>query len=311
MKLNRVSDYFFKYLLGNEQNKQLSLHFINSALGNGQQLFTDVEFLNKDMDPVHLGNKLVKLDIRAKVNTGQQIEIEMQVCSYKFMVERSLYYWSKMYSSQLPEGEKYSRLKPCISVSMLDFELLKDAPEWYNIYMLRAKNLESPLTDHQKMIFLELPKLEKKLESTPFAELSPIEQWGAYFTGKVGNAEMEAIPIMKSALEAESKFTENERMMYINDMREKAIRDYYSGMEDAKEEGIAIGVKRGREEGREQGREEGRAEGVAIGAEETSKKKDAETVKLLLIAGMDNAFIKTIVHSYTDEAIDAIRKELA
>ena len=51
--------------------------------------------------------------------------------------------------------------------------------------------------------------------------------------------------VMKDVAKAENAFTNDETMRYKYMLREKAIRDYYSGLADAKQEGMEIGEKRG------------------------------------------------------------------
>ena len=67
--------------------------------------------------------------------------------------------------------------------------------------------------------------------------------------------------VMKDAAKAENAFTSDKTMRYKYMLREKAIRDYYSGLDDAKQEGIEIGEKRGEERGRKLGIEQGLAQG--------------------------------------------------
>ena len=67
--------------------------------------------------------------------------------------------------------------------------------------------------------------------------------------------------VMKDAAKAENAFTSDETMRYKYMLREKAIRDYYSGLDDARQEGVKQGLAQGREEGLAQGREEGLAQG--------------------------------------------------
>ena len=55
--------------------------------------------------------------------------------------------------------------------------------------------------------------------------------------------------VMKDVAKAENAFTNDETMRYKYMLREKAIRDYYSGLADAKQEGMEIGEKRGEERG--------------------------------------------------------------
>ena len=78
--------------------------------------------------------------------------------------------------------------------------------------------------------------------------------------------------VMKNVAKAENAFTSDETMRYKYMLREKAIRDYYSGLDDARQEGVKQGLAQGREEGLAQGREQGlaqgREQGLAQGREE-------------------------------------------
>ncbi len=68
--------------------------------------------------------------------------------------------------------------------------------------------------------------------------------------------------VMKDAAKAENAFTSDETMRYKYMLREKAIRDYYSGLDDARQEGIEIGIAQGREQGLAQGREQGEQQAI-------------------------------------------------
>ena len=59
--------------------------------------------------------------------------------------------------------------------------------------------------------------------------------------------------VMKDVAKAENAFTSDEMMRYKYMLREKAIRDYYSGLDDARQEGVKQGLAQGREEGLAQG----------------------------------------------------------
>ena len=109
-KFNRLNDLYFKKLLGDKKRKNLTLSFLNGILNkDDENYFTDITFLDKDNEPLTLDGKLSKLDIRADLNDGTQVDIEVQVCPFKLMAERSLYYWSKMYSEQLEKGAEYKK----------------------------------------------------------------------------------------------------------------------------------------------------------------------------------------------------------
>ena len=51
--------------------------------------------------------------------------------------------------------------------------------------------------------------------------------------------------VMKDVAKAENAFTSDETMRYKYMLREKAIRDYYSGLDDARQEGVKQGLAQG------------------------------------------------------------------
>lgn len=59
---------------------------------------------------------LPTVDVLVQLKSGVQIDLEMQVESYEFWENRSIYYASKMYTEQIKEGEDYDKLKKCIQV---------------------------------------------------------------------------------------------------------------------------------------------------------------------------------------------------
>ena len=264
IKINRMNDFYFKYLLGSEQRKHLTIQFLNAVLyDNEETQITDVRFMDKDQDPNFEHEKLSKLDILAQTNTGMQIDIEVQVLKHAYLSERFLYYWAGLYGSQLKEKERYTQLKPTVSIILLDFEYLPETA-WHNIYHICNDISKQRLTDHFAMHFIEI----KKFKYSDIKKLTKLGTWAAYFSN-CDAKEMEVLAMkntaMKDVAKAETAFTRDESMRYKYMLREKAIRDYYSGLADAKQEGMEIGQKQGIEIGEKRGREMGIAEGKAQG----------------------------------------------
>ena len=267
LKINRMNDFYFKYLLGSEQRKHLTIQFLNDVLyENEETQIEDVVFLDKDQDPDFEHEKLSKLDILAQTNTGAQIDIEVQVLKHSYLSERFLYYWAGLYGSQLKEKEQYTQLKPTISIILLDFDYLPETA-WHNIYHICNDISKQRLTDHFAMHFIEI----KKFTYSDIKKLTKLGTWAAYFSN-CDEKEMEVLTmsntVMKDVAKAENAFTNDETMRYKYMLREKAIRDYYSGLDDAKQEGIEIGEKRGEERGRKLGLAEGKELGIAQGREQ-------------------------------------------
>ena len=243
-KFNRLNDLYFKKLMGDKNRKKLTLSFLNSILDkNETNCFVDITFLDKDNEPLALDGKLSKLDIRADLNDGTQVDIEVQVCPFKLMAERSLYYWSIMYSEQLDKGAEYKKLKKAITINLLDFNYLENEQDWHNIYNLLNTKSYKQLTDHIELHFLELSKFTLK----DMRKIRTSEAWLAYFSGKYTKEELEEIamttPVIKEVVEFENTFLQDKIERRAYEQREKAIKDYYSYMNSYKEEGRAEGIQ--------------------------------------------------------------------
>ena len=267
LKINRMNDFYFKYLLGSEQRKHLKIQFLNDVLyENEETQIEDVIFLDKDQDPDFEHEKLSKLDILAQTNRGTQIDIELQVLKHSYLSERFLYYWAGLYGSQLKEKEQYTQLKPTISIILLDFDYLPETA-WHNIYHICNDISKQRLTDHFAMHFIEI----KKFTYSDIKKLTKLGTWAAYFSN-CDEKEMEVLTmsntVMKDVAKAENAFTSDETMRYKYMLREKAIRDYYSGLDDARQEGVKQGLEQGLAQGREEGLAQGREQGLTQGREQ-------------------------------------------
>jgi len=97
-----------------------------------------------------------------------------------------------------------------------------------------------------------------------------LERWLAYFSNKLNEAETEALAMSEAAIQeamkAEYVFMQDEIERWQYEQREKAIRDYISGMRSSQREGM----RRGMEEGLKQGLEQGLEQGLKQGIEQTS-----------------------------------------
>jgi len=284
---NRLNDLYFKKLLGDKKRKNLTLSFLNGVLNkDDENYFTDISFLDKDNEPLTLDGKLSKLDIRADLNDGTQVDIEVQVCPFKFMAERSLYYWSKMYSEQLEKGAEYKKLKKAIAINLLAFDYLEDEQDWHNIYNLLNEKSHKKLTDHIEIHFLELPKFTLK----DMRKIRASEAWIAYFSGKYSKKELEEIamktPAIKEAVEFEDTFLQDKIERRAYEQREKAIRDYYSYMSAFKEEGLQQGL--------EQGLQQGMQKGLYQQAIQTAKNMLKDKVDIKLISKYTNLSVEEI-----------------
>ncbi|WP_234344000.1 Rpn family recombination-promoting nuclease/putative transposase [Selenomonas massiliensis] len=84
-----------------------------------------------------------------------------------------------------------------------------------------------------------------------------LERWLAYFSNKLNETETEALAMSEAAIQeamkAEYVFMQDEIERWQYEQREKAIRDYISGMRAWRREGLKQGIEQGIKQGIEQG----------------------------------------------------------
>ena len=87
-------------------------------------------------------DKLGILDVKAILNNSITCDIEMQLVEKDNLEERILFYWSKMYISNIHKNDNYNKLNKCIAILIANFELdnLKDIPKGHTEWKLREKN---------------------------------------------------------------------------------------------------------------------------------------------------------------------------
>ncbi len=248
------SDIFIKYLLGSEKNKDLLISFINAVITDSNfNKIVDVEIKN----PFNIKNfpidKESILDIKATDEHKRQYNIEVQTSGNDSFKLRSLYYWAKIYSSQLIEGEIYPKLTPCICINILNFNLLKDTETYHNCFLLReTDNPEYVLTDHLILHFLELTKLKEKIDT------NKLIKWLLYMKYEGRKEDLMQILIkddteITKAHNEYKNFTQDKKLREIYDARVRWKMDHDTDIAIAKQEGKIEGKIEGKKEGIEEG----------------------------------------------------------
>lgn len=244
IKVNMLNDVFFKSLLCDDRHKELTLNFLNSILNRtGNEAFYDIEFLDKEIDPIIEAGKVSILDIRAKMNDDTYVNVEVQIAKPVDMKKRAMFYWSKLYSYQIGKGEDYSLLKDVISINLLNFILFKEHKRCHSSCHITDDFDKNTVIKDFEMHFIELPKFK----ISDIKRLKKSEKWFALFSNRCTDEELEEIamsePSIKKALEYQDYFMHDEKLRYKYELQEKAIRDYNSSMRASKQEGIQEGIQ--------------------------------------------------------------------
>src|SRR5580658_5935070 len=125
-------DYAFKHLFGRDSTRPILIDLLDQILSPGPgHHIQDVELLNPYNPKESLDDKLSILDIKARDQSGRQINVEMQMRLNAYFRSRIIYYQAKFHQQQMHEGDKYSVLKPTISIVFLNEVLFPEVADYH------------------------------------------------------------------------------------------------------------------------------------------------------------------------------------
>ena len=247
--LNPKIDFVFKKIFGSEEHPEILISFLNAVL-KPQKPIVSVEIKNSDLEKEYIEDKFSRLDVKALTSNKEIINIEIQLKNEYNMIQRSLYYWSKLYEEQLSEGDRYDKLSRTVCINILDFKYLKN-DRFHNGYRLKEIETNEELTDLQEIHFIEIPKL-KRFESTEEI-VDLLEGWVEFLRDPESEVIRKLEMSNKEIREAKDELyrlsrNSKERELYY--LREKSLRDEISALANAKEKGLKEGLKQGLFEGK-------------------------------------------------------------
>ena len=242
--LNPKIDFVFKKIFGSEKHPGVLISFLNAVLKPKNNI-TDVEIKNTDIDKSYIEDKFSRLDVKAVTSKNEIINIEIQLKNEYNMIQRSLYYWSKLYEEQLEEGDRYDKLCRKVCINILDFKYLKN-DRFHNGYRLKEIETNEELTDLEEIHFIEIPKLKKINSEKDIVDV--LEGWVEFLRDPESEVVRKLEMTNKEIREAKDELyrlsmDEKERALYF--IREKSIRDEISALANAEEKGMERGIKKG------------------------------------------------------------------
>ena len=312
--MNPKIDLIFKKLFGSEENKDILLSLINAILPDEQQI-KELALKNPYNVSDYAEGKLSILDIKAEDEKGDLYDIEMQIKGNTFYGRRTLYYWAKIYGSQLDDEKikadekienirkkkSYSELNKCIVISLMNFEFFEDN-RYHRCFMLKDRETSETHADlnYLDLYFVELEKFETKYQGVK----TVLDRWIA-FLNNADRYSRENLPAELAEIASIKKANEKLSIMYLDkkergyyESQQKWYLDEISRIQEALHKGLEEGFeKRGREEGLEKGREEGLEKGreqAAINA---------------MLEGANNEFVAKIT-GLNLERVEDLRKDI-
>jgi len=242
--INPKTDFAFKKIFGDEQNKEILISFLNAILYQGNSAIESLEILNPYQSPKIRGVKDTYLDIRAKLNNEQTVIIEMQVLNVEGFEKRILYNAAKAYSIQLDTGVDYTLLNPVIALTITDFEMFPNLDKVISRFVLKERDyLVDYLIYDIELVFVELPKFGKKLE-----ELETLTDKWIYFLKNAKSLEvvpeqMGEVPAINKAFEVANRVGLTREELEDLEHQEIYIQDQRNAITKAVKQAVSQAMK--------------------------------------------------------------------
>ena len=321
------TDIVFQTLFGTKGNEKILEGLLSEIL---EKKVENVSIDGNQILPRDIPtDKLGILDLRANIGNDTLVNIEVQLMNPYNMPERILFYWAKLYGTQLKLGEDYKRLKKTISILIIDFEL----PELKNFndahtkwHLLEKRNTKTLVFKNIEIHIIEIPKWIKNKNKTK----KGLGDWIEFLVNPESErlkVEVEKNKKLKEAYKKLEDISEDEKMRRLSELRLKFMFDQNNINSTRKEidERIEKGkqeIKKGKreiekgqkelEEGQKeikQGQkelEEGQKE-LKEGQQELEE-KEKNFIKKILKANLSIEEIKEIT-GYTTEKILKIKNQ--
>ena len=304
-RLKVKNDFIFQKIFGQSEHKEILISFLNAVLElDDEKKLKDIEIINNTkLTKENINDKLGILDIRAKSVSGEQFNIEVQLINQYNMDKRTLFYWSKLYTGQLKQGQMFNELKKTITINILDFNYIGIDAYHTAFHLWEDGVRDYKLTDVLEIRFIELPKFRKVRPDLS----KPLDRWLVFIDGSSKEVlEMAAKeePTIAKAEELLERLGSLEEINRYYELREKAVHDEATRLWGAREEGREVGRKEGREEGMEKGIEKGMEKGMEKGIEKGREEGKIEVARKLASTDMEAEKIAEI----TGVPIEEIKK---
>jgi predicted transposase/invertase (TIGR01784 family) len=263
--INPKIDYAFKKIFGSSESKDILISFLNALIYEGNPTIEDLEIINPNLPPKLEGLKDSYLDVKAKLSDATLVIIEMQVINVQSFGKRVLYNAAKTYAFQLEAAQGYRMLKPVIALTITDFEMFPNSPQFISRFVFKEvkTNLTYP-ENELDLVFVELPKFTKGQE-----ELVTLADKWIYFMKNARSLTsipetMDSIPEIHEAFNIANQASLSREEVEDLDRREQFIYDQQGAIIKTVQDGI--------EQGREQGMRE---KAIAIARQLISQRDNA------------------------------------
>jgi predicted transposase/invertase (TIGR01784 family) len=260
MKKTLISfDWAMKNVLRDKANFDILSGLLSELLGKKVVV---QELLESESNSANETGKTNKLDLKAKIESGEIAIFEIQVDRERDFFHRILFGTSKAVVEQLYKGDEYGKIQKVYSIDIVYFELGKGSDYIYHgtTDFKGVHNDEILLLSEKEMKYLPHKIQEKESVSVLFPEYyliypnkfdenikNKFDEWVYLFKNSIVDTDFSAAGIQAAgeALDVR-KMNMQERINYDDYLKYERVRS--NEITTAKEEGLVEGEKKGKKQ---------------------------------------------------------------
>ena len=262
--INRMNDYFVRYLLGSVGNEDILENIVNAVLEDlGFETVHNLQIINPHNLPENINLKESVLDVKALTKDKRKVIIEIQLSGNIDFLRRIYYYISKNIVSEVEEKEPYDIISEVISINFVNFYIdFNDKGKPHRCFKLIDTENPEIVLDMVQMHIVEVPRFKKVLYNSSEEDIKKkkILSWIEFFTAKdfdkVKDKLKEVNNIMPKVINKYERFISSEDEIQVYNARDAFLYGQTIMLKREREEGLQEGMERGIEKGIQKGRRE-------------------------------------------------------
>ncbi|MDR1865825.1 MAG: Rpn family recombination-promoting nuclease/putative transposase [Bacteroidales bacterium] len=316
-RLNPLNDYLFMKYMGEKGDEDQLLAFLNVVLQKtGKNGIASVEIIESRMlSAAIIGDKASILDIRAVMENGTKVNIEVQLRNVGNMDKRSLFYWCREYVQGIEAGQDYRELPGVIAINIIDFEFMEINEVHTSFHLWEDLHKDCLLTNDLEIHFINMVNFRRLREKD--IEHNSFHRWLAFFDKNTNQQTLKKIIKMDAAIEKAQKkiahVSQDKEALRVYRMREMALSDFTSGVNAARREGEQRGIAIGEQRGEQRGIAIGEQRGITIGEQRGitigEQKKTAMFVAKLNRKGLSVEEISDLTDLPVEEVVKILKEQ--
>lgn len=165
VSLTPRSDTIFKAIFGDQRNVNILARFLRAVFEQSpiKIEFSKLEIANTSLIADNKDERNSAVDVLAITDKGEKIDIEIQINDHNDIQKRTVFYASRMTTSQVTKQvkleERYRNIKAVIVIAILDFTIRHDDDKYFHGNILKDMIDNKIYTDVEQIYTLELPKI--------------------------------------------------------------------------------------------------------------------------------------------------------